>query len=456
MKNLKRNTFGLLLVGLLVGLSSCEYYGDVPGSGGEGPKPTTSYNITVTNTVNYLNALVFNTPEGAMDPGPLTSVGQSYSVDFKAVGGAKLSFATMSGVSNDWFFAPGEEGIALFDGMNAITGDISDQIYLWDNGVEEEDPDTFGGTDTGVPDNDNTVRVVEENVTQYMKVWLDYDASSRYFTLTIENLRGVDVDTNPIAISPGVVVLHAQNNPLFTQGESDYGSGLEKIARQGAPDQLYSWFHETGKDGAPLHLSSSFTVFAPGVVYAFGTSHDPVFTEGESAMMGSGIEESAEDGNNGVIFDYITQTLGLPAAKSNETAPVGPGESLTFSIDVPRGHKLGFNSMFVFSNDWFVSFGDNGFHLSHGQGNKNATRQLYLFDAGTEIDQPIGFGPDQAPFQAGPNTGAEDNMGYIRKVLEINDIQFDKGLISSSDGLVGYGGPRGGYNLVKISIERSN
>lgn len=446
---------GLVVVGLFISLSSCEYYGHGPGD--NDVKPTTTYNISVTNVVNYLNALVFNTPNGAMDPGPLKAVGQSFSIDFKSVPGAKLSFVTMSGVSNDWFFGPDEAGIALFNGNTPITGDITDQIHLWDDGTEEEDPATFGGMDTGVPDDDDTVRIVEEDVADYMKVGLNYDDSTKNFTLTIENVRGVDVDTNPIAISPGVVVLHAQNSPFFKVGEPDYGFGLEQIARQGNPAELHAWFTETGTDGTPLRLSSSFTVFAPGIVYAFGSSHDPIFKEGESAVPGSGIEEIAEDGNNGAIFDYITQTLGLPAAKSNEVAPVGPGGSLTFSIDVPKGYKLGFNSMFGFSNDWFVSFDDGGYPLSFGshksKGNKAATNELYLFDAGTEINQPIGFGPDQAPFQAAPNTGAADPNSLIRRVDEIDDLQFGKGPISSPDGVAGSADPRGGYNLVKIAIE---
>ncbi|WP_149303224.1 spondin domain-containing protein [Pareuzebyella sediminis] len=455
MKRVKKKIIGLTLLGSALLFTSCEHFGHGPGD--DDVKPTTTYKVTLTNTVNYLNALAFNTPNGAMGAGPLTAVGQSYSIDFKAVNGARLSFATMSGVSNDWFFAPSEQGISLFDSNGPIKGDITDQIYLWDDGTEEEDPATFGGMDTGIPDDNTAVRVVEEDVTNYMKVWLDYDDSSDQFTLTIENIRGVDVDSNPIAISPGVVVLHAQNSPFFKVGQEDYGFGLEKIAREGNPTALHSWFTEVGKDGAPVRLSSSFTVFAPGVVYAFESANDPVFSEGEMVIPESGIEQIAEDGNNMVLFDYITETLHLPGAKSNETAPVGPGESLTFTIDVPKGYKLGINSMFVFSNDWFVSFGDMGYALSHGvgksKGNEKASRQVYLFDAGTEVDQPIGFGPDQAPFQSGPNTGADDTDNTVRRVTEINDVQFGKGVVNSSAGVTANGDARGGYNLVSLSIE---
>jgi len=54
--------------------------------------------------------------------------------------------------------------------------------------------------------------------------------------------------------------------------------------------------------------------------------------------------------------------------------------------------------------------------------------------------------------QTGPNTGAEDENTSIRRVSEIDDVQFGKGIISSPAGVVGYADSRGGYNLVKVTI----
>ena len=420
----------------------------------------TSFSITISNIVNYLDTKVFNTPVGATDPGPLTEEWGSYAVNFQAVPGTKLSFATMSVISNDWFFAPSGAGINLFENGTPVTGDITDQIYLWDSGTEEEDPATFtsapGGAEAGEPDDDNTVRIVDMDATSAILVTLEYDDSTRYFTLTITNIRGASASEDPVVLSPGLVVLHAQDNPLFAMGEPDRELGLAKIAVQGNPGDLYAWFNETGTDGAPLRLSSSFTVFSPGVVYAFDSESDPVFTQGEAMVAGSGIEELAEDGNNGVMFEYITDQLGFPASKSNEMMPIGPGGSLTFELDVPQGYKLGFNTMFVFSNDWFLSYNNTGYELFETDGSPKsgteATLKTYLFDAGTEVDQAIGFGEDQAPFQAGPNTGAADDDNSIRRVMEIEDVQFGKGSISSPAGVVGYADPRGGYNIVKVTV----
>ena len=473
----KETTLGLVFAGLLLIATSCTTEEDTPLVAQqqqedtqeqpmeqpmeEMPPEMTSFDITITNTVNYLNAYVFNTHNNATQPGPIPDTGCFYTIDFKAVPGTRLSFATMSVVSNDWFFAPSATGIPLFENGTAVTGDVTNQVYLWDAGVEEEDAATRtsepGGAEAGDADDDDSVRIVEMDVSALIKVVLYYDAATNYFTLKIENVAGSDHESTPTIITPGVVVLHAQDNPLFEEGQPDRGLGLAKIAVQGNPSDIYSWITATCDNGAPLRLSSSFTVFAPGVVYAFDSESDPVFTEGAAAVPGSGLEEIAEDGNNGLMFDYITGNLGLPAAKSNETAPVGPGQSLTFTLEVPVGYKLGFNSMFVFSNDWFVANKNEGYHLFNGDGSPKSgseiTNTTYLFDAGTEIDQAIGFGPDQAPFQAGPNTGAADGNNMVRRVMQIEDLQFGKGVISSELGVAGYGDLRGGYNLVKVVIQ---
>jgi hypothetical protein len=42
----------------------------------------------------------------------------------------------MMGQSNDWFYAPAESGIELFKNGQAISGDISSQLVMWDAGTE--------------------------------------------------------------------------------------------------------------------------------------------------------------------------------------------------------------------------------------------------------------------------------------------------------------------------------
>ena len=78
--------------------------------------------------------VVFAVPSSGTEPGPAVP-GDSYSFEITATPGHALSFATMFVQSNDWFFAPGPGGIALFDADgNPLTGDVTDRVYLWDAG----------------------------------------------------------------------------------------------------------------------------------------------------------------------------------------------------------------------------------------------------------------------------------------------------------------------------------
>lgn len=82
---------------------------------------------------------VFNTPIGAMAAGPIRP-GDSYEFTVTATPGMKVFMTQMFGQSNDWFYAPGANGIALFDAKGApVSGDITDQFYLWDAGTEKDE-----------------------------------------------------------------------------------------------------------------------------------------------------------------------------------------------------------------------------------------------------------------------------------------------------------------------------
>ena len=83
--------------------------------------------------------------------------------------GDNLSFATMFGMSDDWFFSSPPAGIALFDAWDQpISGDVSDQIGLFDAGTELNEelgigPDTAPqqpAADTGPADPIDQVRAV--------------------------------------------------------------------------------------------------------------------------------------------------------------------------------------------------------------------------------------------------------------------------------------------------------
>jgi hypothetical protein len=114
----------------------------------------------------------FNTPEGAASPGAARP-GSAYTFEVSARPGDRLSFVTMYGMSNDWFFGTSSEGIALFDAMEQpVTGDVSSMLRLYDAGTELSEELGIGANtgpqqaapNTGMADTDNKVREVSSSV----------------------------------------------------------------------------------------------------------------------------------------------------------------------------------------------------------------------------------------------------------------------------------------------------
>jgi hypothetical protein len=91
-----------------------------------------------------MSVQVFNTPVGMTNAGPI-GPGGAYEFTFTAKPGTKLMLAQMFGQSNDLFYAPDPKGIDLFDKSgNAISGDVTSQIQLWDADTEVNQEPGFG------------------------------------------------------------------------------------------------------------------------------------------------------------------------------------------------------------------------------------------------------------------------------------------------------------------------
>ncbi len=82
-----------------------------------------------------------DTPVGARSPGDIWP-GDAFEFKVTAKPGERLTIAAMFVQSNDLFYAPREEGIALFDASGKpAAGDVTSQILLWDAGTEfNEEP----------------------------------------------------------------------------------------------------------------------------------------------------------------------------------------------------------------------------------------------------------------------------------------------------------------------------
>jgi len=359
----------------------------------------------------YSASGAFATPVGAAGPGPLLP-GEAYEFSFYAAPGENVSFATMFVQSNDWFFAPNELGIPVYnaDG-SANTGDVTSYVALWDAGTEGDEPIGTGanqaprqaGPNTGSDDPDNNVRqVLSADVAptnELIRATLTNIGPNR-FKLSLTNISGSSATPTPFA--PGAFVVHSNTAPLFVNGQPDYGYGLEAVAEDGNPAQL------AGNLAAHTGIN---TPLAP-VAWTVHQSPNTLFTSGSQAS--AGLQKLAEDGSPvALVAEQGDANAGAAAIGRGASGPApifAPDGNYTFTITAAPGDHLSLASMFVQSNDWF--FGLNNLPLFDADGDPrsgNVTDYVTLYDAGTEVNEAPGYGANQAPRQAGPNTGASEN-----------------------------------------------
>lgn len=127
---------------------------------------------------------VFNTPVGAMAAGPIRP-GDSFEFTVTAMPGMKLFMTQMFGQSNDWFYAPAANGIALFDAKgNPLSGDITDKFILWDAGTEK-DEEIGIGPNQGPRQKGNNTGEAENGVVHRVKDSRWQGKNAQYFRITI-------------------------------------------------------------------------------------------------------------------------------------------------------------------------------------------------------------------------------------------------------------------------------
>lgn len=420
---------------------------------------TSTFRVTIKNAINFLSVK-------KIGDAPLTTTGSSFEVSFRATKGTYLSFANMFAQSNDWFFGTDSQGIKLWDGDTPRVGDISSFLGVYDAGSEQDEAflTNFPGTiytaprqaapNSGPADSNTLVRDTGRNILNYMSASLNYNSESKYFTLKIVKANREALH-NPGFVTPGVLVVHTQDNALYEVGAPLMANGFEALAEDGTPAAILDWFNETGSTGAPLRLSSSWSVLSPGVAYVHNGEQTPLFTNGSPITTANGLEELAEDGDPSITFDYLSAMENVTAVR-NQT-PAAPGQSLVFEIEAAPGQRLNFATMLISSNDWFISNNQAGIELFNMDGSAKTefdVNKNYLYDSGTELDQSVGLGNGQP--MNGNVTVADDTDTNVRRVRALNDEQFGKGLISSPAGVTQTLDPRGGYNIIELSIELIN
>ncbi len=396
------------------------------------------FDVRVENVAawEFFDSGMFNTPRGGNAPGPLLPGGK-YEFEFNAPDGSYLTFATMMVQSNDLFFAPDEMGIPLFVNGAQNLGDVTQYVQLWDAGTEADEEPGLGanqaprqsGPNTGASDPNNIVRLADDSfgnlpaVSAMIKVVIETRGPHSFY-VSLENLsdgttlKASDGSTHPVPFAPGVYAVHTAPAPLFTVGSADRGEGLEGVAEDGSNGALTSALaSRTGVVG-PI---------APGV-YAVHDQANVLFTN-NTPDRGLGLEGLAEDGNPGPLSGAVAATPGGIGNNGIFNTPEGaagpgpafPGDAYTFTIEGEDGDRFTFATMYVQSNDLFFSPADNGIALfNNGVAiNGDITNLVSTWDAGTEVDELIGLGANQAPRQSGPNTGADEN-GLVRVVNNVS------------------------------------
>ena len=181
------------------------------------------------------------------------------------------------------------------------------------------------------------------------------------FLVRIENVSAVgtlqpsDGSMQAVPLSPGLWALHVGDAPLFHVGEPDRGNGLEAIAEDGDPEPLNQYLSARGEA-----------------------------TDATGREVGTLVAASA-------IFNTVVG--------GSQPAPAGPGDAFEFVVHARPGERLSFATMFVASNDWFFAPGEKGIALFDEEGNPirgDVTDQIRLWDAGTEVNEEPGVGPNQA------------------------------------------------------------
>lgn len=192
-------------------------------------------------------------------------------------------------------------------------------------------------------------------------------AKQTKFTVRVENISSPNSQTASdgtkwsFALSPGLWVLHEKKAGLFTEGKPA-SAALQSQAEDGDPGKLAGLF-DVSNHASMLH----------------GVFNTPI------GMMGGG--------------------------------PIRPGDSYEFSFTATPGMKLSLTMMNGQSNDEFYAPDENGIALFNAKGEPlggDVTSKLILWDAGTEINEELGIGPNQGPRQKGINTGPDEH-GVVKR-----------------------------------------
>jgi len=396
-------------------------------------------NITIENVLDSKPLVESGTFMGSGTPAVVLP-GQSALFSFYAAKNQYITFATMYGWSNDLVFAPANPGIKLYnDDGTPITGDVSSQIKLWDNGTRVNQAPgmsvTHPGTAEATTKNIKEVSGTDDYgntylpASQLMNVSLAYNGNSQ-FTLTISNNSGGTANETPF--SPGVWSIsyiaggnELLPNAIYTAGQPT-ANGLTNIAEAGDNSVMSSYL---------LSKTGIFTPLSPVLVVVYNGSENPFYKTGENDR-GEGLKELAQKGNADILASALMSKSGVKnvyVLKEPATTVLLPkingaaGGKVSQQLSVSAGDRIAIATMYGYSNDWF--FATTGSDLDASQeGDVSAT--IGLFDDGTAINQYPGAGVTQFnlagtplnennPIQVVPNPNAFTTLPGISNIIKV-------------------------------------
>ena len=194
------------------------------------------------------------------------------------------------------------------------------------------------------------------------------DTMPTKFTVRIENITKPDAFTASngvkwsLGFSPGVAIVYTDEAPIFSAGKKDRGKGLEAQSEDGDPSMLAKSL-ENGKE------IKSVAVFST-----------PVGASGPG--------------------------------------PITPGGAYEFTVSGAPGDRLSITTMMGQSNGWFYAPAESGIELfKNGKAiNSDLTSQMILWDAGTEVNEAPGIGPNQGQ----TNADARRQLSYSLDPFEVS------------------------------------
>ncbi|MCT2560354.1 spondin domain-containing protein [Chryseobacterium herbae] len=371
--------FGLLSLMSVLAFSSCSSDDD-----GE-MAVNDSAVITVENVIESKSLSQFGTFQNA-GSSPVLNPGESTSFSFYAGKGQAISFAAMYGKSYDLFFAPANPGIKLYqDNGDPVTGNVSSQIRLWDNGTRVNQAAAAPFTPPGTAESPQlNVSEIALGVpaSQLLKAELTHDGGTK-FTLKLTNTSGGTANETPIsagvwAVSHSSGTTIVKEDPIFSPGKLS-ANGLTDLAETGKVTPLTQYL--TG-------ITGPASAFSPVVVVVYSGNENPIFKTGENDR-GQGLKELSQQGNADVLANFLKTKPGVKEVfvlKDPTTNILQPringsnGGKASQTISARKGDRIALAMMYAQSNDWFIAATNNGVD---GSTRGDISSIMGLFDNGT-------------------------------------------------------------------------